>query len=274
MARVGRTTVIAACSLEVSSPLNAAPRDGFVELSVQLTPLCSPRFKVGRPSDEALALQQHLSRVVVGNVLDLEQLCIEEAKAVWNLKIDVICLDHDGSCTDAALLAIVGALADLRVPQTVVTKGGSADGSSNSSSSSSSSSGSSRNTDGASGVLVETLPDEPASALVLGGIPLALSFGVFEGNLLVDPNAEEEALMDSLFTLVVGADELDNRSSSSSSSAGGEKGGDDLKLYSVYKPGGVPLGFDLMDHAMDKALELVRGDVELILKLAERTSDP
>ena len=80
--------------------------------------------------------------------------------------------------------------------------------------------------------------------------------------------------MDSLFTLVVGADELDNRSSSSSSSAGGEKGGDDLKLYSVYKPGGVPLGFDLMDHAMDKALELVRGDVELILKLAERTSDP
>ena len=57
-----------------------------------------------------------------GGVLDLEQLCIVEGKAVWNLKLDVVCLNHDGSCTDAALLAVVGALANLRVPATTVIK--------------------------------------------------------------------------------------------------------------------------------------------------------
>ena len=115
---------------------------------------------------------------------------------------------------------------------------------------------------GASGVLVETLPHEAPSSLVLGGIPLSLTFGVFEDNLLVDPNAEEETLMDSVFTLVVGANE---------GSDGGSNGGNDqMKLFSVYKPGGVPLGFNVMDNALDSTSKLVQGDAELVMRLAQR----
>ena len=266
IARVGATTVLAACSLEVSAPLNAAPRDGFLEISVQLTPLCSPRFKVGRPPDEALAMQQHLQRIVLsGGVLDLEQLCIVEGKAVWNLKLDVVCLNHDGSCTDAALLAVVGALANLRVPATTVIKTTGTEGGRNRGGASAGASRSSRDAAaaaGASGVLVETLPHEAPSSLVLGGIPLSLTFGVFEDNLLVDPNAEEETLMDSVFTLVVGANE---------GSDGGSNGGNDqMKLFSVYKPGGVPLGFNVMDNALDSTSKLVQGDAELVMRLAQR----
>ena len=68
--------------------------------------------------------------------------------------------------------------------------------------------------------------------------------------------------MDSLFTLVVG--------SGRSNGADIEDDPDQMKLYSVYKPGGVPLGFDIMDQALDKVQELVRGDAELILGLTER----
>ena len=254
LARVGATAVLAAAKLEVSTPLNAAPRNGFLEISVQLTPLCSPRFKVGRPSDEALALQQHLQRVVLGgSILDLEQLCICEGKAVWNLKLDVVCLNHDGAATDAALLSVVGTLADLRIPATVVTKVGDGNGDRGGRSLGGRAS---RDAPGSSGVLVETLPEESSSAVVLGGIPLAVSFGVFGGNLLVDPNAEEEALLDSVFTLVVG---LDGASS------------DSMKVYSVYKPGGIPLGSEVMDQALDRVFELVKGDEGMIMKLSKET---
>ena len=254
LARVGATTVLAAAKLEVSTPLNAAPRNGFLEISVQLTPLCSPRFKVGRPSDEALALQQHLQRVVLGgSILDLEQLCISEGKAVWNLKLDVLCLNHDGAAADAALLAVVGALADLRIPATVVTKVGDGNGDRGGRSLGGRAS---RDAPGGSGVLVETLPDESSSAVVLGGIPLSISFGVFSGNVLVDPNAEEEAILDCVFTLVVG---IDGASS------------DSMRLYSVYKPGGIPLGTDVIDQALDRAFELVQGDEGKIMKLSKET---
>jgi exosome complex component RRP43 len=121
LTKIGATSVLAAIKLEISPPLNATPTCGFLEVSVQLTPLCSPRFKVGKPSDECYALQQQVQRLLVeGHVIDLEQLCVEEGKAVWNLKLDVICLNHDGGCVDACVLAAMGALRDLKIPETVV----------------------------------------------------------------------------------------------------------------------------------------------------------
>ena len=110
-------------------------------------------------------------------------------------------------------------------------------------------------------MLVETLPHEAPSSLVLADSAVA-DFGVFEDNLLVDPNVEEETLMDSVFTLVVGANE---------GSDGGSNGGNDqMKLFSVYKPGGVPLGFNVMDNALDSTSKLVQGDAELVMRLAQR----
>lgn len=50
-------------------------------------------------------------------MLDVTQLAIVPGKAVWVLKADVVCLDHDGNVEDAALLSLCGALQSVRLPK-------------------------------------------------------------------------------------------------------------------------------------------------------------
>jgi exosome complex component RRP43 len=57
-------------------------------------------------------------------MLDKKQLCIEEGKFVWMLKADIVCLDHDGNVTDAALIALALALRTLKVPVPIVRDDG------------------------------------------------------------------------------------------------------------------------------------------------------
>lgn len=43
-------------------------------------------------------------------MVDLNDLCISEGKAVWVLYADIVCLNDDGNVFDASLLALVSAL--------------------------------------------------------------------------------------------------------------------------------------------------------------------
>ena len=38
-------------------------------------------------------------------VISLDDLCIEEGKSAWALRLDLVCLSYDGSVADAALVA-------------------------------------------------------------------------------------------------------------------------------------------------------------------------
>ena len=234
LTNIGTTSVLAAIKLEISSPHNATPTSGFLEVSVQLTPLCSPRFNVGKPSDEAFSLQQHIQRILVeSKVIDLEQLNILEGKACWNVKLDIICLNHNGSCTDAAILAAVGALRDLKLPA-VVTKVEDTNQSSR-------------------GVVVEIDPSGIASKLNMGSnIPLPLTYGKFENVWIVDPNAEEASLMQTMLTVVVG--------------------NNGKKIYSVYKVGGESVPSDFLDKAIDSATVISKQalDAMLVVDVRER----
>ena len=50
-------------------------------------------------------------------MVDLTQLTIVPGKAVWVLRADVVCMDHDGNVEDAALLSLCGALRSLQLPK-------------------------------------------------------------------------------------------------------------------------------------------------------------
>ena len=85
----------------------------------------------------------------------------------------MLCLNHDGACTDASLLACIGALRNLSLPATVekVEEVGQ----------------SSR------GIIIEINPLLPSKKLMLGDIiPLPVTYGRFEKTWIVDPTAEEE----------------------------------------------------------------------------------
>ena len=135
-----------------------------------------------------------------------DALCIAEGKAVWTAYVDLYVLEHDGNLADAAVLALARALGDTRLPRVTVEAEG--------------------------GALV--VAEEAALPLPLGPAPLAVSFGVLDGQLLLDPTREEESLVSTGFTVLVDAD---------------------AAFAGLHKPGGAPLDDDLLARATQAARE-------------------
>lgn len=89
----------------------AEPEYGFVQPNIELTALCSPRFRPGVSNDEAQVLSCAINGLLTNSKwIDLKDLCIEKEKLVWVLFCDISCLDYDGSILDAAVIALVAAL--------------------------------------------------------------------------------------------------------------------------------------------------------------------
>jgi exosome complex component RRP43 len=64
LVRLGRTTVVAAVSAEVARPRDEAPECGFVVPSIDMSPLCSPRFRPGPPGEEAQVVLDRIMAVL------------------------------------------------------------------------------------------------------------------------------------------------------------------------------------------------------------------
>jgi exosome complex component RRP43 len=90
------------------------------------------------------------------NNIDLKQLCIESGSKVWCVYVDVICLNYDGSLLDASVLAIRIALQNLIFP---------------------------------------SLPEHQTSKFNLGISPICTTIGIFDDMLIMDPTADEEAVL-------------------------------------------------------------------------------
>lgn len=83
--------------------------------NVELSPLCSPKFNPGAPSEKAQSVSEFIHQLFVkSQVFPLADLCIEEGKAVWVLYADIVCLNYDGNILDASLLALTTALKDCK----------------------------------------------------------------------------------------------------------------------------------------------------------------
>ena len=119
MVRIGETTMIAGINLEIVQPGQNTPKEGDYELNVHLWPICSSSIRPGAAPEEAFSLADFLNKTIFNKkneVIDMSQLCVEEGRACWVMKVDVLCLEHDGNLEDAASLAVISALHDLRVP--------------------------------------------------------------------------------------------------------------------------------------------------------------
>ena len=223
LARVGQTAVLATVILEVATPLATAPEEGFLDVNVQLSPICSEKYSFSPDSTPALCLADFLTRAVDGSgMLDRTALCIEKGQCVWMLRVDVVCLDDAGNLWDAALVAIATALLNLRLPATRVAPRDAA--------------GASGGAGGVQQRVTVSRRDSEASTLPLVCVPISLTFAMLDGALLVDPTADEEPLVDALFTLVVRSDDM-------------------RRLCLIRKPGGAPT----TKATLQEALALLRG---------------
>ncbi|KAG7376525.1 Exosome complex component RRP43 [Phytophthora pseudosyringae] len=180
LVKLGKTSVLTAIKLAVGAPAVATPDQGEIAIQVHLSPLCSSRFTVGRPSEEAQSIGSQLNRIIVGSrVVEMESLSIVKGQSAWKLMVDVYCVDHDGNVLDAALTSIMAALKTLKLPATTVSE-----------------------TDN----VVSVVPDGDTTPLRVEHGAYATSFAVVDGVVLIDPTSDEEDLASAAFSLSYSTD--------------------------------------------------------------------
>lgn len=95
----------------MTQPTVIEPENGYFVPNIDLTPLCSPKFRPGMTNDEAQVFSAIVDDLIKNSKwIDQKQLCISKEKLVWILYCDVSCLDFDGGILDASVVSICAAL--------------------------------------------------------------------------------------------------------------------------------------------------------------------
>ncbi|KAJ1915638.1 hypothetical protein H4219_004208 [Mycoemilia scoparia] len=174
--RLGNSTVVCGIKAEVGEPLLSDPEKGFLVPNIELSPLCSSKFRPGPPSDQAQVISEYLYRIFDDkNILDLSTLSIVPGEAVWVLHADLVCLNYDGNVADAAIMAMSLALANTKLPKAEL--------------------------DEATGMV--TANQNELAGISLQTMLYPSTFAVMEGRIVADPSKEEESLCDSFLTIVL-----------------------------------------------------------------------
>jgi len=120
---LGKTRVLAQASCVVVEPRFTRPNEGVLKINVELTTLAAPKFEGQRNSEESVELGRLLERTLKeSRCLDLESLCIVAEEKVWEIRVDIHILNHEGNMFDAASIAGLCSLSHFRRPD-VTLKG-------------------------------------------------------------------------------------------------------------------------------------------------------
>ena len=242
LVKQGSTTVLGTVRAEVTSAAPDAPNAGRLAVNLVMTALASPTVRAGRPNDAAAAMSHTLERIIASNeVVKVEDLVISEAGVgqVWILYCDLYCLDYDGNVMDAALLALLAALQETKLP---VLEMGPA----------------------------ERLVVSPGAAprpVVLNHTPVALTLAVIDTHVVADPTQQEEELGGSVDVdaALLGGSALEAGATSDNFTV---VVGDNDELSGLYKAGGTALS----DEVLRQSVELARvraAEVRLMLAQAQ-----
>ncbi|XP_014674716.1 PREDICTED: exosome complex component RRP45-like isoform X2 [Priapulus caudatus] len=141
-------------------------------MNVELSPMACPSFEAGKQSDYGVEVNRALERLLRDSLcIDLESLCIMSGEKVWQIRVDVHVLNHDGNLIDCSSIAAIAALSHFRRPDVTVS---------------------------GEEVTIHPLDEKDAVPLSVNHIPLSVTFAFFDQGrtLLVDPTDQEERVMD------------------------------------------------------------------------------
>lgn len=184
---LGHTRVLSVVTAELEAPYPDRPNEGSLRFNVEFSPMASPNFEPGRPTENANELARLIERGLrETKAVDLEALCVLAGRKVWSLRVDVHILDHNGNLADAASLSALAALLAFRRPEVTLEAGG-----------------------GGEGQQVVVHPPDVREPLPLSihHTPLCITFASFQAGelMVVDPNLEEEAAASGLMTVIMNA---------------------------------------------------------------------
>jgi len=123
MVKLGETELIAGVKMEIAKPFEDTPNEGVLVVNAEFSPLASPDFESGPPSENAIELARIVDRGIrESKAIKMDELVIEAGEKVWGIFIDIHFINHKGNLIDAAALAAITALLNTRVPKIVDEK--------------------------------------------------------------------------------------------------------------------------------------------------------
>ncbi|XP_004646220.1 exosome complex component RRP45 isoform X2 [Octodon degus] len=176
---LGKTRVLGQVSCELVAPKLNRATEGILFFNLELSQMAAPSFEPGRQSDLLVKLNRLLERCLRNSkCIDTESLCVVAGEKVWQIRVDLHLLNHDGNIIDAASIAAIVALCHFRRPDVSVQ---------------------------GEEVTLYTPEERDPVALSIHHMPICVSFAFFQQGtyLLVDPNEREERVMDGLLVIAM-----------------------------------------------------------------------
>ncbi|XP_059409845.1 exosome complex component RRP45-like [Carassius carassius] len=176
---LGRTRVLCQVSCELVPPKDSRPTEGIMFFNLELSPMASPAFESNRQSELLVMLNRQLERCLRNSkCIDTESLCVVSGEKVWQIRVDVHVLNHDGNLMDAASIAAISALSHFRRPDVAIQ---------------------------GRDITVFSPEERDPIPLSIYHMPICVSFAFFlQGSyLLVDPCEREERVKDGLLVIAM-----------------------------------------------------------------------
>ena len=115
--KVGKTEVLCGVHLAPTTPYPDSPDEGTFMTGVELHPMASQQFDIGRPKINAIELGRVVDRGIrESGFIDFKGLCIEKGEKVWQVFVDIIAINDDGNLLDVSGIAALIALGRARMP--------------------------------------------------------------------------------------------------------------------------------------------------------------
>ncbi|NP_001085439.1 exosome component 9 L homeolog [Xenopus laevis] len=176
---LGKTRVLCQVSCEIVTPKMSRPTEGILFFNLEISPMAFPGFEMGRQSELSVKLNRLLERCLRNSkCIDTESLCVAAGEKVWQIRVDLHLLNHEGNIIDAASIAAIAGLCHFRRPDVSVQ---------------------------GEEVTVYTPEERDPVPLSIHHMPICVSFAFFQQGiyLLVDPNEREERVMDGLLVIAM-----------------------------------------------------------------------
>jgi exosome complex component RRP42 len=173
---LGKTHIMCGVKAGIGTPFDDTPDQGVMMVNAEFTPIAHPTWEPGPPPDEAVELARVVDRGLrSAEILDVKKLCVVEGEKVYIVFIDLYILNYDGNLIDACA---AGAIAALETAEISIFKE-------------------------ADGVITDT---GKKRKLELEKKPVAVTMVKIGDDFILDPNVDEEEVMDSRLTITFDED--------------------------------------------------------------------
>ena len=181
LVKLGNTQILAGVKLVTGTPFPDTPNEGVVMVNAELIPLASPHFESGPPGETSIEVARVCDRGLRhSEIVDRKKLCIIPGELVWIVFVDLYVLSFDGNMFDCGEIAAVSALLTAKVPPYEVK-------------------------DGKVVAIGSKYDKSNWNPLPIQNLPTSITVGKIArtSKLLLDPNANEERVLDARLTITI-----------------------------------------------------------------------